>query len=164
MDQTLLDRLERTLRQQMPISVAMGMAVARWDRPVRDGGRLAMWMPLAPNRNHQETAFAGSLNALCTVVGWGTMFLLLEERRWKGNIVIHRSSIRYRQPVHIKKIVACGRPLSPDAVDYFFELLENKGTSKLEIGVEVTAGGDAGGDLADSTTPLVSFKGAYVVN
>ena len=32
-----------------------------------------MRLPLGPNRNHQQTAFAGSLNALCTIAGWGTV-------------------------------------------------------------------------------------------
>ena len=57
-----------------------------------------MRLPLGPNRNHQQTAFAGSLNALCTIAGWGTVFLLLKELDRRGNIVIRRSSISIRSP------------------------------------------------------------------
>jgi thioesterase domain-containing protein len=153
-NQQLLVQLEQTLKTQMPISAAMQIAVANWDDPLCEGGRLTMSMPLAPNRNHQETAFAGSLNALCTVVGWGTMFLLMGERELDGNIVIHRSTIRYRRPVQRVKIVARALPLSTEAVDYFFELLDCKGTSKLEVSV----------DIADQKDKLVTFKGSYVVN
>jgi len=75
MDEQLLANLEQTLRREMPICTAMEIAVTSWDRPFHEsgrfhhGGRLAMGMPLAPNRNHQDSAFAGSLNALCTIVG-----------------------------------------------------------------------------------------------
>jgi thioesterase domain-containing protein len=110
-------------------------------------------MPLAPNRNHQDSAFAGSLNALCTIVGWGTMFLLLEQQNFSGNIVIRRGNIRYRRPVRTPHIVARSLPLDRDAVDYFFELLRNKKKSKLDVAVEIV----------DSEGPMVSFQGSYVV-
>ena len=159
MNQQLLAQLVQTLKRQMPISTAMQIAVANWDSPLCEGGRLTMSIPLAPNRNHQQTAFAGSLNALCTVVGWGTMFILLGERGLSGNIVIHRSTIRYRKPVQTAKIVAGALPLPRESVDYFFELLNCKGTSKLELSVEIS-----GQDSAGQEGTLVTFKGAYVVN
>ncbi len=120
-----------------------------------------MSMPLSHNRNHQETAFAGSLNALCTIVGWGTMFLLLGELGMGGNVVIHRSTIRYRRPVQATTIIAQALPLQADSIDYFLEMLEEKGTSKLDICVEIA--GDDSSEKAPQATPLVSFKGAYVV-
>jgi thioesterase domain-containing protein len=159
MDEQLLVNLERTLQREMPICTAMEIAVTSWDRPFHEGGRfqdegqLAMGMPLVPNRNHQDSAFAGSLNALCTIVGWGTMFLLLEQQNLSGNIVIRRGNIRYRRPVRMPHIVARGLPLDRDAVDYFFELLRNKKNSKLDVAVEIT----------DAQGPMVSFQGSYVV-
>jgi len=160
MDEPLLDNLEQTLQREMPICTAMEISVTSWDRScqadgqLHDGGRLAMGMPLAPNRNHQDSAFAGSLNALCTIVGWGTMFLLLEQQNLAGNIVIRRGNIRYRRPVRAPQIVAWGLPLDREAVEYFYELLRSKGKSKLDVTVEI----------ADTQGPLVSFQGSYVVH
>jgi len=153
MDEQLLTHLERTLHREMPICEAMEIAVASWDQSFHDGGRLVMDMPLAPNRNHQDSAFAGSLNALCTVVGWGTMFLLLKQKNLPGNIVIRRGKIRYHRPVREPRVVARGLPLNRDEVDYFFELLLGKEKSKLDVAVEIV----------DTQGPLVTFRGSYVV-
>jgi len=158
MDEPLLVELEQTLHREMPICAAMKMAVVSWDDPnaddpASDGGRLAMSMPLAPNRNLMSTAFAGSLNALCTIVGWGTMFLLLRRRGLDCKIVIRRGTIRYLRPVTSAEIIAQALPIDPDEIDYFFELLQSKSTSKLDVAVVI----------ADEAGPLVTFRGSYVV-
>ncbi len=148
MNDDALSELEQTLHREMPISVPMGVRAVEWqDR------RLAMQMPLAPNRNHQYSAFAGSLNALCTVVGWGTVFLLTREVGVAGNIVIRRGSIRYLRPVRSPEIIARGLPLDPVGMEFFYELLRSKGRSKIDVAAEI----------ADAEGPLVTFSGSYVV-
>lgn len=143
-----LSDLERTLHREMPITVAMGMRAVSWqDR------RLAMSMPLEPNRNHQYSAFAGSLNALCTAVGWGTVFMLLQDEGRAGNVVIRRGSIRYLRPVRSEYIVAQGLPLDAAGESFFYELLRSKGRSKLDVSAEI----------ADAEGTLVTFSGSYVV-
>jgi thioesterase domain-containing protein len=143
-----LTDLEQTLRREMPITVPMGMRAVSWlDR------RLTVEMPLEANRNHQYSAFAGSLNALCTVVGWGTVFLLVRNEGRPGNIVIRRSQIRYLRPVRSAQIAARGLPLDPDGETFFFELLRSKGRSKIDVAAEIS----------DDEGPLVTFSGSYVV-
>jgi len=148
MDDPPLDLLQQTLRREMPITVPMGIEVVSLDNE-----RLAMRMPLEPNRNHQYSAFAGSLNALCTIVGWGTIFMLLQSESLEGNIVIRRGKIRYLRPVRTPEFLAVGLPLDPTQRDYFFELLRSKGRSKIDVAVEI----------ADEQGPYVSFQGSYVV-
>src|SRR3954454_11938 len=97
----LLSELQATLEREIPMSAQMGIRVHKGDA---DG--LVIRLPLNPNRNHQQTAFAGSLNALCTIAGWGYVFLLLRALGRDGNIVIHRSSIKYLQPVTSSEIYA----------------------------------------------------------
>ena len=147
LDAALAD-LEQTLKREMPICLPMGIVTTAWD-----GRQLAMQMPLTPNRNHQYSAFAGSLNALCTIVGWGTVFLLLHREGLAGNIVIRRGQIRYLRPVRSAEIVARGLPLDPKGAAYFFELLRGKGRSKIDVSAEII----------DDEGPLVSFSGSYVV-
>ena len=149
MDEQLLLELGETLDREMPLSRAMQVETVSWD-----GQQLAMKMPLEPNRNHQYSAFAGSLNALCTVVGWGTVFLLLASREISGNIVIRRGKIRYLRPVRTQEIVATGLTIDPEELAFFFELLENKGKSKLDVAV----------GISDEQGPYVTFKGSYVVH
>jgi thioesterase domain-containing protein len=147
MDEALIE-LELTLKREMPITAAMDLRPLAWE-----DDRLSMTMPLLANRNHQDSAFAGSLNALCTIVGWGTVFMLLHREGLAGNIVIRRSEIRYLRPVHSEEIVARGLPLDPESESYFFELLRSKGRSKIDVSAEI----------ADAAGRLVSFHGGYVV-
>lgn len=140
--------LQQTLQSEMPICTPMGIRPVSWD-----GCRLEMEMPLAPNRNHQYSAFAGSINALLTIVGWGTVFLLLHHEGRTGNVVIRRSQIRYLRPVRDEMIIARGLPLDPSALEFFYEFLRSKGHSKIDIATEI----------ADAEGPLASFQGSYVV-
>ncbi len=144
----LLCELQATLEREIPMSAQMGIRV-------HDGGAngLVMRLPLSPNRNHQQTAFAGSLNALCTITGWGSVYLLLRELGRRGNIVIRRSSIRYQEPVTSSEIYARCQPVNPVARQYFLEMLDDKGQAKLDLKVEI-AGGEG---------PAVVFDGSYVV-
>jgi thioesterase domain-containing protein len=148
MTDPLLDRLQQTLHREMPISAAMGIEVQHWQE-----SRLAMKMPLEPNRNHQYSAFAGSLSALCTIVGWGTVFLLLETQGLTGNIVIRRSQVRYLRPVRTPEILARSLTVDPQSLEYFYELQRSKGMTKVDVSVEIS----------DDEGPLVTFTGAYVV-
>jgi thioesterase domain-containing protein len=148
MNELLLEKLQQTLNREMPISIAMGIKARSWD-----GVRLSMTMPLEPNRNHQYSAFAGSLNALCTATGWGTVFLLLESQGMSGNIVIRRSSIRYFRPVRTPMFIATGLPISGEALEYFYELQKFKGRTKVDVSVEIS----------DEEGPYVAFTGSYVV-
>lgn len=144
----LLDELQATLERDIPMCAQMGMRVVKGDA---EG--LVVRLPLAPNRNHQQTAFAGSLSALCTITGWGTVYLLLRELGRSGSIVIRRSTIRYHEPVSSVEIDAVGQPITADARQYFLEMLDDKGQAKLDVAVEI----------AGSDGPAVSFTGSYVV-
>jgi thioesterase domain-containing protein len=144
----LLEELQSTLEREIPMCGQMGIRVHN-----RGADGLVMRLPLGPNRNHQQTAFAGSLNALCTITGWGSVYLLLRELGKGGNIVIRRSTIRYQEPVTSSEIYARCHPVSDEARQYFVEMLGDKGQAKLDLTVEVSgAGGTA-----------VSFHGSYVV-
>jgi thioesterase domain-containing protein len=144
----MLDELQATLEREIPMSAQMGIRV-------HGGGPdgLIMRMPLNPNRNHQQTAFAGSLSALCTIAGWGYVYLLLRELGRHGNIVIHRSTIKYAEPVTTSEIHALCRAVTPAETQYFLEMLDDKGQTKLDVSVEV----------AGKNGPAVSFRGSYVV-
>jgi thioesterase domain-containing protein len=144
----LLSELQATLEREIPMSAQMGIRVHQGDA---DG--LVMRLPLSPNRNHQQTAFAGSLNALCTIAGWGSVYLLLKELGRRGNIVIRRSTIKYQEPVTASEIYARCHPVNPAARQYFLEMLDDKGQAKLDLTVEV----------AGAEGSAVVFSGSYVV-
>jgi thioesterase domain-containing protein len=144
----LLVELQSKLEREIPMCAQMGIRVH-----AKGTEGLVMRMPLDPNRNHQQTAFAGSLSALCTIAGWGSVYLLLRELGRGGSIVIRRGTIRYQEPVTSPEILARCLPASAEARQYFLEMLDDKGQTKLDVTVEV----------AGSDGPAVSFHGSYVV-
>jgi len=143
-----LRELQTLLEREIPMCAQMGMVVYS-----RGPDGLVMRLPLGPNRNHQQTAFAGSLNALCTIAGWGSVVLLLKELNRSGNVVIRRSTIRYQEPVSSAEIFARCHPVTPEAQQYFLEMLDDKKQAKLDLIVEIAGPGN----------PLVTFTGSYVV-
>lgn len=143
-----LAQLQATLEREIPLCAMMGI---RFHEYGPHG--LVVRCPLEKNRNPHQTAFAGSLNALCTIAGWGTARLLLLELERTGNLVIRRSSIRYQLPVDSPMIFARCHPVTEEARDYFLEMLDQKGQAKLDLTVEISGG----------PRPAVVFHGSYVV-
>jgi thioesterase domain-containing protein len=143
-----LIELQAKLEREIPMCAQMGIHVQ-----ANGADGLVMRLPLDQNRNHQQTAFAGSLNALCTITGWSSVYLLLRELKQEGSIVIRRSSIRYHEPVTSSDIFARCQPITAEARQYFLEMLGDKGQAKLDLVVEI----------AGAASPAVSFNGSYVV-
>lgn len=143
-----LNELQATLEREIPMCRMMGIEVLESGQ---EG--LVVRIPLEQNRNHKQTAFAGSLNALCTIAGWGTTYLLLKELESAGDIVIRRSTIRYQLPVDSEEVVARCHPVTPAVREYFVEMLDEKGQGKLDLTVEIEV---------DKGTAVV-FNGSYVV-
>lgn len=139
------------LGREIPLSAQMGVRVDSHDKQ-----GLAVSMPLEPNRNPHQTAFAGSLNALCTIAGWGMTHLLVESLGHKGSTVIRRSSIKYREPVQTERVQALCLPVSPTDLQFFSEMLLEKGQAKLDHFVQIEG--------EDPDRAAVLFAGSYVVN
>lgn len=64
-----------------------------------DGSALSVVAPLAPNRNHKDTAFGGSLYSLSVVACWGLLLLRLWQEELDCEIVIQKASANYFLPV-----------------------------------------------------------------
>ena len=148
MPDRFLEELRDTIEKRIPVCAHMVIRVASWD-----GQQLEVTAPLEGNRNRLETAFAGSLNALCTVAGWGRVYLLVRSHELDGDIVIRRSAIRYLKPVDSDVIVARCLPLGDAERDHFLEMLRAKRQAKIDLRVEIAPRGETS----------VSFHGSYVV-
>ncbi|MGI9323117.1 MAG: YiiD C-terminal domain-containing protein [Pseudomonadales bacterium] len=117
--------LEETLHQLIPLSREMGVQVLDYD-----GKRLSLTAPLAPNINHQQSAFGGSLYAVAALAGWGLMQLKLTELKLDCNTVIADAAVSYLKPV-LDDIVCCVS-LPPDA-DAFFAELAARGQASTKV-------------------------------
>lgn len=148
----LLQELQETLMQEIPITQHLGITTQSYD-----GHRLVLSAPLAQNINHKGTAFAGSLNALMTLAGWGQLWLILKERHIPGKIVIQDSSCRYLLPVQSDFRAICDQPSSA-----YIARLENtlKKYSRARMELQVAIYNNTNDDDQDLAA---AFKGRYVV-
>jgi thioesterase domain-containing protein len=143
----LLRELQATFDHEIPLSGVIGITVACYD-----AAGLALWAPLAPNTNHKSTAFAGSLNAVATLAGWGLVWLLLREHRLRGTIVIQESTTAYRLPVRGDFMAVCILPKA-EVVAAFVATFKRKGKARLALSATI----------ADGERIAVAFEGRYVV-
>lgn len=138
--------LQKTFDHEIPITLAMGMRVAEYD-----GSELALSAPLEPNINHKATTFAGSLNSVVTLAGWGLIWLLLKEAGIVATIVIQNSETHYRRPVTRDFLATCRKP-DEAQLDSFLRMLREKGKARLELQAEIR----------EHEKLAVSFQGRYV--
>jgi thioesterase domain-containing protein len=143
-----LRRLQATLHAEIPISEEIGITVGAYD-----DGCLALHAPLAPNINHKDTAFAGSLNAVATLAGWSLIWLLLDEARLPGKIVIQDSAIEYLRPVTSDFAARCRLP-EADELSRFLMILRKKARARLQLQATIS----------QEDRMAVRFSGRYVVH
>jgi thioesterase domain-containing protein len=86
--------IQRYLHTHIPLSRAMELRV---DTAAPDCVRLSA--PLAPNINHRETAFGGSVSALAILSAWSLLYLRLDAERLTTRLVIQSNTMRYDAPV-----------------------------------------------------------------
>lgn len=143
----LLPELQATLYAEIPLSQAMQLEVG-----LKEPSQVLVTAPLAPNINHKDTAFAGSLNAALTLAGWSCVWLLVRDAELEGKIVIQDSAIKYHRPVTTDFTAQCAFPAAAER-DRFLRVFRRRGAARLEL----TATIQELGRLA------VSFVGRYVV-
>ncbi len=89
-----LDEITTYLHDHIPITRSLGARVEHYD-----GQSVRLSAPLAPNLNHRETAFGGSLSSLAILSGWVLLYLQLRERGLETRLVIQRSAFDFEAPV-----------------------------------------------------------------
>jgi thioesterase domain-containing protein len=138
--------LQALLSRELPITQHLGVEVLRLD----DTG-LELRLPLAANRNHKGAAFAGSLNALATLAGWGVLVDVLARRGVDAHVVIQDSSVRYLAPVHADAVARCAAPHSAP-LERALATFGRRGLARLALTAEIAQNGK----------PAVAFQGRYV--
>ena len=141
-----MQALQATFDHEIPITREIGIRVAHYD-----GEQLALAAPIERNINHKATVFAGSLNSVVTLAGWGMIWILLKELDIAGTIVIQDSASHYRRPVTQDFTAICRRPDS-EQVNLFAHALREKGRARLELQATIH----------EHDILVVSFQGRYV--
>lgn len=89
-----LDEFTRYLHEHIPLTFHLGATVEHWD-----GTTIRLGAPLAPNLNHRNTAFGGSLSTLAILAGWALVHLALRDRGVHARVVIQRTELDFEEPV-----------------------------------------------------------------
>lgn len=142
-----LRALQEILATGIPLARHLGVTVEAYD-----GACLTLTAPIEGNINYHDTAFAGSLNAVMTLAGWGLLWLVITETELAARIVIQESVISYRKPVTSNFSATCCKP-TPRRIAQLFSALKRKGKARLELAAEICEGEEL----------AVLFKGQYVV-
>lgn len=102
-----LRAIEQMVHGYIPLARAMAVGVAR-----ADTAGLVLRAPLAPNHNHQNNGFAGSISSLATLACWTLVQVLLAGE--EVTAVIQEGRIEYLAPV-TGDFEACA-PLPDEAI------------------------------------------------
>lgn len=143
---TFLPELESAWRQGIPLVAAMGVEIVSYA-----DDELVLRAALAPNINVHGTAFAGSLYSICTLAGWGSIWLQLRARGTDAHIVLSEAQIDYRRAVDEAIVCRCRFDSDTQAPD--LAQLDKTGSGLFPLTVTIESGGRR----------AVRFEGEYAV-
>ena len=123
------------LHAQIPQTQSLGIAVEEWD-----GQILRLATPLAINRNHEGTAFGGSISTTGIVAGWAWVMLQLRANGLSGRLVIARSETQYHKPIAGDFVAVC--PAGVDDLDRFIKSVARRGRGRIRVRTELSMAGD----------------------
>ena len=119
-------RLERYMQRTIPLVEQMQVRVAAYGST-----GITLTAPLAPNINHEQTAFGGSLASLATLACWGYLWLLLEDEA-DMHMVVNEAHIRYLKPVTSALSAECSAP-GTEVREKYLETLKRRGKARIEL-------------------------------
>ncbi|MGD0490638.1 MAG: YiiD C-terminal domain-containing protein [Steroidobacteraceae bacterium] len=141
-----VDYLQDRIDREFPLARHIRVSVDR----AHDGG-VVLRAPFAPNSNHKQTAFGGSLFCVAVLSGWGWATRYLAARGLDADAVIQESTMRYLKPVKGEFQGALKAP-PPDQLERFLKMLARSGRGRLRLHVEIH----------DGQTLAARFDGVFV--
>lgn len=113
--------------------------------------RVLLSATLAPNVNHQGTAFGGSIGSLAMLAGWSWMWVIMRERKSMPKLVISNCRIDFIAPVEGAFTAELRPPCDSDVVN-FVKSFDLRGSARMDLTVEILCKGHI----------VAKFKGGYV--
>jgi thioesterase domain-containing protein len=141
-----LREAQEFFQRRIPLTRAMELRVLS-----NDEMGFVVEAPVAPNHNHLDTAFGGSINAVATLAGYGLLWLELRDEA--ADVVIRDSSIRFFHPIRETIRAVCERP-TPEEWRLFQEILRAKGKARIALQVQVIEHGRIAADFQGTFVAL----------
>ena len=126
------DEVTAYLHQHIPVTQAMSIKALSESKEV-----LRLSAKLAPNLNHQETAFGGSIASIGILAGWTLIHLRLRNDAHRYKIVIQKSEIEFLRPIEDDFEASCPYP-DENTWMPFHAGLERKGRARIHLQSAVT--------------------------
>ena len=126
-----LQEVTQYLHDHIPLTRHLGVEVVGYDDSL-----LRFKAPLAPNVNHRETVFGGSISSLGILAGWTFLYLKLTELGLTFRLVIQSSSTDFQLPIEGDFEVICFSP-EKEEWDQFTLALRRKGKGRVKIHTEI---------------------------
>ena len=119
--------LQDYLHTHIPLSQAMDVAVV-----TATPESVVLRAPLAPNINHRETAFGGSVSALAILSAWSLLQLRLRSADIAARLVIHHNTMSYDTPAAAAFIATAMAP-TEDSWKRFTHMLTRRGKARILV-------------------------------
>jgi thioesterase domain-containing protein len=125
--------LQKFIHEKIPLSKAMGLQVAQ--ASMEEG--VSFNLPLAPNRNHKNTAFGGTLVATQAICCWAWVTLFLLKNSVEAEVVLQRQTAEFHLPVEGDFSVHVNPPSSEEA-HMFLQTLKKHDKARIALKAQVT--------------------------
>ena len=141
------------LHDHIPLSKAMGVVV----RSI-SVDKVELIAPLAPNINHRQTVFGGSIASIATLAAWVYIhFRLQVEVAFSYRVVITKSETDFLHPVAGDFIAVCP---APDSADWsrFKKALSSHNKGRVTLSTRIVSENATDMRLADFVGTFVALK------
>jgi thioesterase domain-containing protein len=127
------DVITQYAHEHIPITKHMGITVL-----AVDDEQISLLAPYAPNINHRETIFGGSISSLGILAGWALLWAKLQVEETPNRLVIQASSTEFIKPA-TDAIVAC---CQCDRAHWltFYTTLKRHGKARITLNAETRCG------------------------
>ncbi|MDJ0691754.1 MAG: thioesterase domain-containing protein [Xenococcaceae cyanobacterium MO_188.B32] len=127
--------VEHYLHEHIPLAQVMAVSVESIDESL-----VILSAPLAPNINHRNTAFGGSISTLAILSAWTFVHVRLQALSIPCRIVIHRNNVEYIRAIENNFQSRC---IVPPQAEWkrFIKTVSQRGKGRIVLDAEVYSEG-----------------------
>jgi thioesterase domain-containing protein len=127
------DVITQYAHEHIPMTKHMGMTVL-----AIDDVQISVLAPYAPNINHRETVFGGSISSLGILAGWALLWAKLQAEATPNRLVIQSSSTDFIKPARDAIVAYC----QCDRAHWqpFYTTLQRHGKARITLNAETSCG------------------------
>ncbi len=138
--------LSAYLHAHIPLTRALAVEVVEVSEEI-----VRLGAPLAPNLNHRQTAFGGSVASLAILAAWGWLHARLANTAADFRLVIQHQEMEYLAPIDGPFTATCTAPPAL-AWQKFARALATRRRGRIDLTAEVSCDGRV----------AATFRGTYV--